>query len=121
MYGWVKENIQRKINAIHLNDVKQNIVNSFIENTVDWVSDVEGKTRKVFDEVMARSCELGISGAANQLTATSYFEHVLEQEPQENVANKARELVQGIVRQLIEKSKPTLKTVPESWSAIAGF
>ena len=58
---------------------------------------------------MARSCELGIGGAANQLTATSYFEHVLEQEPQENVANKARELVQGIVRQLIEKSRQHLK------------
>ncbi|HCS83980.1 MAG TPA: hypothetical protein DIV51_04785 [Lachnospiraceae bacterium] len=124
VYGWVKENIQRKINAIHLNDVKQNIVNSFIENTVDWVSDVEGKTRKVFDEVMARSCELG-SGAggttAITLTATSYFDYVLEQEPQENVANKARELAQGIVRQLIEKSKPTFKTVPGAWSVIDGF
>ena len=65
----VKENIQRKINAIHLNDVKQNIVNSFIENTVDWVSDVEGKTRKVFDEVMAKSCELG-SGAGGTTSIT---------------------------------------------------
>lgn len=55
------------------------------------------------------------------MTATSYFDYVLEQEPQENVANKARELVQGIVRQLIEKSKPALKTVPGSWSAVNSF
>ena len=124
VYGWVKENIQRKINAIHLNDVKQNIVNSFIENTVDWVSDVEGKTRKVFDEVMAKSCELG-SGAGGTtsitLTATSYFDYVLKQEPQENVASKARELVQGIVRRLSEKSKPALKRVQEAWSITNKF
>lgn len=120
-YGWLQENIRKKIDGINLEEVKQNIADSFVRKTEDWASNEEGKTREVFDEVMARSCELGIGGAANQLTATSYFEHVLEQEPQENVANKARELVQGIVRQLIEKSKPTLKTVPESWSAIAGF
>ena len=120
-YGWLQENIRKKIDGINLEEVKQNIADSFVRKTEDWESNEEGKTREVFDEVMARSCELGIGGAANQLTATSYFEHVLEQEPQENVANKARELVQGIVRQLIEKSKPTLKTVPESWSAIAGF
>ena len=120
-YGWIQENIRKKMMGIDLEGVKRNLVASFTENSEDWASNEEGRTRKVFDEVMARSCELGISGAANQLTATSYFEHVLEQEPQENVANKARELVQGIVRQLIEKSKPTLKTVPESWSAIAGF
>ena len=124
VYGWVKENIQRKINAINLNDVKQNIVNSFIENTVDWVSDVEGKTRKVFDEVMAKSCELGSgagAAAAITLTATSYFDYVLKQEAQENVASKARELVQGIVRQLSEKSRPALKSVQGSWSVTNSF
>ena len=103
-YGWIQENIRKKMMGIDLEGVKRNLVDSFAENSEDWASNEEGRTRKVFDEVMARSCELGISGAANQLTATSYFEHVLEQEPQENVANKARELVQGIVRQLIEKS-----------------
>ena len=120
-YGWLQENIRKKIDGINLEEVKQNIADSFVRKTEDWASNEEGKTREVFDEVMARSCELGIGGAANQLTATSYFEHVLEQEPQENVVNKARELVQGIVRQLIEKSKPALKTVTGSWSVIDGF
>lgn len=120
-YGWLQENIRKKIDGINLEEVKQNIADSFVRRTEDWASNEEGKTREVFDEVMARSCELGIGGAANQLTATLYFEHVLEQEPQENVVNKARELVQGIVRQLIEKSKPALKTVTGSWSVIDGF
>ena len=124
VYEWVQKNIRKKINGINLDDVKQNIVDSFVERSGDWVSNAEGTTRKVFDGVMAKSCELG-SGAggttAITLTATSYFDYVLEQEPQENVANKARELVQGIVRQLIEKSKPALKTVPGSWSAVNSF
>ena len=124
VYEWIQQNIRRKINGINMDEVKQNMVNSFVQNTGDWVSDAEGKTRKMFDEVMARSCELG-SGAggatAITLTATSYFDYVLEQEPQENVANKARELVQGIVRQLIEKSRPALKTVPGSWNKVNSF
>ena len=120
-YGWLQENIRKKMMGIDLEGVKRNLVASFTENSEDWASDEEGRTRKVFDEVMARSCELGIGGAAIQMTATSYFNYVLEQELQENVANKARELVQGIVRQLIEKSKPTFKTVPGSWRVIDGF
>ena len=120
-YGWIQENIRKKMMGIDLEGVKRNLVASFTENSEDWASNEEGRTRKVFDEVMARSCELGIGGAAIQMTATSYFNYVLEQEPQGNVANKAHELVQGIVRQLIEKSKPTFKTVPGSWSVIDGF
>lgn len=120
-YGWLQENIRKKMMGIDLEGVKRNLVASFTENSEDWASDEKGRTRKVFDEVMARSCELGIGGAAIQMTATSYFNYVLEQELQENVANKARELVQGIVRQLIEKSKPTFKTVPGSWRVIDGF
>ena len=120
-YGWIQENIRKKMMGIDLEGVKRNLVDSFAENSEDWASNEEGRTRKVFDEVMARSCELGIGGAAIQMTATSYFNYVLEQELQENVANKARELVQGIVRQLIEKSKPTFKTVPGSWRVIDGF
>ena len=124
VYKWIQDNIQRKINGINLDDVKNNIVNSFIENTGDWVSNAEGKTRKVFDEVMAKSCELG-SGASGTtsitLTATSYFDYVLEQEPQENVANKAHGLVQEIVRKLMEKSRPALRTVQGSWSAVNSF
>ena len=120
-YGWIQENIRKKMMGIDLEGVKRNLVASFTENSEDWASNEEGRTRKVFDEIMARSCELGIGGAAIQMTATSYFNYVLEQEPQGNVANKAHELVQGIVRQLIEKSKPTFKTVPGSWSVIDGF
>ena len=121
VYGWVQEKIRSKINEIELSEVKQNIVNSFIDNTEDWVSNTEGKTRKMFDGVMAESCGLGIGGAAIQLTATSYFDHVLEQEPQGNVANKARQLVQGIVSQLIEKSKPALRTVNGAWKTVNSF
>ena len=110
--------------GIDLEGVKRNLVDSFAENSEDWASNEEGRTRKVFDEVMARSCELGSKAdlfASDMLSVVSYFNYILKQEPQENVANKARELVQGIVRQLIEKSKPTFKTVPGAWSVIDGF
>lgn len=123
-YGWIQENIRKKMMGIDLEGVKRNLVDSFAENSEDWASNEEGRTRKVFDEVMARSCELGSKAdlfASDMLSVVSYFNYILEQEPQENVANKARELVQGIVRQLIEKSKPTFKTVPGAWSVIDGF
>lgn len=123
-YGWLQENIRKKMMGIDLECVKRNLVDSFAENSEDWASNEEGRTRKVFDEVMARSCELGSKAdlfASDMLSVVSYFNYILEQEPQENVANKARELVQGIVRQLIEKSKPTFKTVPGAWSVIDGF
>ena len=63
-YGWIQENIRKKMMGIDLEGVKRNLVASFTENSEDWASNEEGRTRKVFDEVMARSCELGISGAA---------------------------------------------------------
>ncbi|MCI5900328.1 MAG: zinc ribbon domain-containing protein [Lachnospiraceae bacterium] len=124
VYSWIQSQVKAKINGVDPDEVKKNIVESFAEKPSDWTSDVEGKTRGAFDAVMARSCELG-SGAGGgttiTLTATSYFDFVLAQEAPENVQNKAMELVQGIVGQLLEKSKPALKCRPGSMNALNRF
>lgn len=124
VYRWIQGQIKAKINSVDPDVVKQNIVDSFEENPSGWTSDAIGKTRNIFDGVMAKSCQLGSGaggGTAITLTATSYFDFVLAQEAPENVQDKAYELVKGIVAQLLEKSKPALKTRPGSASAVNRF
>ena len=121
VYSWIQSQVKSKINAVDPETVKNNIVESFVDNPMDWISNVEGKTRKAFDDVMARSCQLGSGmggGTAITLTATSYFDFVLSQEEPQNVQSKAQELVREIVGRLLEKSKPALKRRPGSASAL---
>lgn len=124
VYRWIQAQIKAKIKGVDPDVVKQNIVDSFAANPSEWISDVAGKTRNIFDRVMAKSCQLG-SGAGGgttiTLTATSYFDFVLAQVDAADVQDKAHELVKGIVAQLLEKSKPALKMRPGSFSALNRF
>ena len=75
----------------------------------------EGVTRKAFDAVMARCCGLGIGAVGTNvlsLTATDYFNYVLDQVPPAQVAYTAQNIVEEIIDNLIQKSKPAIRKVP---------
>ena len=115
VFQWVKTKVGQKINSIPVVDAKTMLIEDFANNRKDWVSMEEGVTRKAFDAVMARCCGLGIGAVGTNvlsLTATDYFNYVLDQVPPAQVAHTAQNIVQVIIDNLIQKSKPAIRKVP---------
>lgn len=103
IYSWVKGEVTRKINSVGISDVKAKLVESFKNSPELWTSEAEGKTRAEFDRVMSNCCQLGkgAGGAVTiSLSATSYFEHVLDQVDSTEVGKKADEIVKDIIERL---------------------
>lgn len=114
VFQWVKDKVRQKINSIPVVDVKNDIIQDFTQNTKAWVSMEEGVTRKEFDAVMAKCCGLGIGAVgANvlSLTATDYFDYVLNRVEPAQVADTAERIVEEIINNLIQKSKPAIRKV----------
>lgn len=80
-----------------------------------------GITRRDVETGNTYTYERGFRAEECTLKGISEFAEYFTDQVRFFKENKARELVQGIVRQLIEKSKPTFKTVPGSWRVIDGF
>ena len=114
VYSWVKGQVTNKINSVGVQAVKIALMKSFVDSPETWTSESKGETRAEFDRVMSERCQLGkgAGGAVTiSLSATSYFEHVLNQVDATEVPPKADEIVQDMVSQLKTKSKPALKKV----------
>ena len=115
VFQWVKTKVAQKINSIPVVDAKTALIEDFAKNREAWVSMEEGVTRKAFDAVMARCCGLGIGAVGTNvlsLTATDYFNYVLDQVPPAQVAYTAQNIVEEIIDNLIQKSKPAIRKVP---------
>lgn len=114
VFQWVKTKVGQKINSIPVVDAKTMLIEDFANNRKDWVSMEEGVTRKTFDAVMARCCGLGIGAVGTNvlsLTATDYFNYVLDQVAPAQVAHTAQNIVEEIIGNLVEKSKPAMRKV----------
>lgn len=114
-YAWIQMQVNQRINQVNMLRVRHELVESFISQPSVWVSDRVGETRKAFDKIMARCCGLGNGGS---LSVAGYFSHILESVPPDQVSERAREVVAGIVARLLEKSKPSLKKRGGSFSAV---
>lgn len=114
VFQWVKTKVVQKINSIPVVDAKTALIKDFAKNREAWVSMEEGVTRKAFDAVMARCCGLGIGAVGTNvlsLTATDYFNYMLQQVAPVQVENTAERIVEEIVHNLEQKSKPAIRKV----------
>lgn len=112
VFHWVKDKVSQKISSIPVVEVKDALISDFVNDQKAWVSMSEGVTRKAFDAVMANCCKLGIGavgGDGLSLTATEYFNYVLNQVEPAQVADTAERIVERIVSDLIQKSRPAIR------------
>ena len=117
VYGWVRDRIESKVNAINIIDAKRALVDDFFENLEAWISGEPGKARRQFDYVMSRICKIGkYSGATDglNLTITDYFEEILKDVSQAEQTIRINNSVDDIMRRLIETSAPSLELVGDN-------
>lgn len=116
-YEWVQMKVGETISRVDMAKVRRELIGSFIKKPAKWTSDKIGETRQEFDRIMAECCKLGIAAEeGSALTATAYFNHVLANVPVGDLPAKAQKVVAGIVSQLLEKSKPSLRKREGSFS-----
>ena len=112
MYDWVKSCISQKVASISLVQLKQMLINDFMEHSDKWCSDEEGVARERYDEIMSIACQLGANATvANglNLTIKDYFDEALVNVPVSEQQHKIDEIVERIMARLMQKSKPSLR------------
>lgn len=112
MYDWVKSCISQKVASINLVQLKQMLINDFMEHSDQWCSNADGVARKRYDEIMSIACQLGANATTNNglnLSIQDYFNAALADVPVQNQNQKINEIVEGIMSRLMQKSKPSLR------------
>ena len=112
MYDWVKSCISQKVTNINVAQLKQMLINDFMEHSDKWCSDEKGVARARYDEIMSIACQLGANATANNglnLTIKDYFDAALFNVPVSNQTQKINAIVGGIMARLMQKSKPSLR------------
>lgn len=112
MYDWVKNCISQKVAGINLDQLKQMLINDFIEHSDLWCSNEEGVARKRYDEIMSIACQLGAHATTNNglnLSIKDYFDAALANVPVTQQNSKIDQIVESIMSRLMQKSKPSLR------------
>lgn len=118
-FEWVKRQIKEKLEKIDIQRVQDELVDSFYVRANDWISNAEGKSRGIYDEVMSRTCEIGRYSDGNmKLGIKDYFENILMNVPEENQQQVADMAVEAFLSRLIEESSPSLKMNPYAEKAV---
>ena len=124
VYDWIRGKIDNKIISIDIEMMRDDLISSFLQYPERWTSMRKGETRKEFDRVVSKRCQLGQGadeGTGLQLTVMDYFQHVLEGVDDGNLARVVNTTVQLIVGELLTKSAPTLSKKPDTHSLTNRF
>lgn len=115
MYLWVKNQVNKKVNGVPVQDIKEELIDDFMAHSEEWISEEEGKARKRFDEVMSKCCKLGKNADVTDglgLSITDYFDEILKDatDPvqQQMIINNE---VRSIMERLTQSSKPSIKVI----------
>ena len=118
MYFWVKNQVKQKVGGVFVQNIKDELIDDFMGNSKEWVSEEKGKARKRFDEVMSKCCKLGKNADVTDglgLSITDYFDEILKDatDPvqQQMIINNE---VNSIINKLKQSSKPSIKVLPDS-------
>lgn len=118
MYNWVKSQVNKKVNGVSVQNIKEELIDDFMAHSEEWISEEKGKARKRFDEVMSKCCKLGKNADVTDglgLSITDYFDEVLKgaTDPvqQQTIINNE---VRDIMSKLKQRSKPSIKVRPDS-------
>lgn len=112
MYDWVKDCISKKVASINLVQLKEMLIQDFMDHSDQWCSDAPGEARKRYDEVMSIACQLGANATTNNglnLTIQDYFNAALANVPVEGQNQRINQIVEEIMARLMQKSKPSLR------------
>lgn len=116
MYHWVKNQVNKKVNGVPVQNIKDELIDDFMAHSEEWISEEEGKARKRFDEVMSKCCKLGKNADVTDglgLSITDYFDEILKDatDPvqQQMIINNE---VRSIMGRLTQSSKPSIKVIP---------
>ncbi len=120
MYNWVKRCIDQKVTSIAPKNLKQMLIDDFMKNSEQWCSNDEGVARKRYDEVMSIACQLGVnaSKAGLSLSINDYFTAALANVPVAAQNKKIDQIVEDIMKRLMQKSKPSIKVKKEAYSVV---
>ena len=123
-YEWIKKRISQKVKSIDPNGIRWTVITDFIDHPELWCSCEEGVTRKHYDEIMSKACQLDENAMVNdmRLSVMWYVNEVLSSVPlsesnlgiEQEMEQRIDRMTERIMEELMQKSRPSLRIRNES-------
>lgn len=114
IFTWVKSKVKNKINSVNMQDLRRELVNDFMLNQESWSNGPVGEARGRFDGILSKCCRVGAKAPVDEeafsLDVGAYFDKKLEGVADQDLFNRARDLIHPIVDRLLDKGYPSLNT-----------
>lgn len=112
IFGWVKQEVNRAVADVEIRELRKELIDDFMQNRQEWTSEMIGVARRHFDKIMSKVCGIGKEAVSNgkklDLSVEAYFNKKLENVEVNNMTQVIDEIIQPIIAQLLNKSRPAL-------------
>ncbi len=112
IFDWVKQEAGKTVDDVDIRALRRELIDDFMKNKEQWVSEVVGVARKRFDRILSKACGIGkeaaLDGKKLDLSVERYFEKKLEKVEEKNMSEEVDRIIKPIISQLLNKSRPAL-------------